>query len=520
MVPPSVPGTGALPISERLLIQQYNADDCLAVIQGERVPVALGLPLIRLCVIRGIRYHPGFATDLHGTLPEFTRALNARLIMSDFIPDLDDAPEEEIPYCIWHPEVASELTYRRLVQRFPRMSYQVARACAAGGYTDLYLELNVMPDVHVAEEARECGSSAIFDHIMAAPVRYTVMNDYIRSVDTSDARPADLSGDTAVRWTLDIKQEFTYADVEDEDDFSLFHSDGFEENYFNITEDMNIDKETSPMTKPRYDVTQLLSEPLPLHLPTVEKDLLILIAAYYGDIDRYVRLRRPVFIDKEVNCCVHGIYHNTMFALWWSKQQRHHPAISKALKARFIMNNVLAPIEPQDTPSGLPTLIAHPTVAHESTYRALAKYKPSMIPQILQACVTGNYTDLFAELISSINEDDLEAVVKTQGFRQPKFREIIERRLKELAFTPGADALCNMSPERNLARSTVDVPLQMDVNLVETTFSSGFKRNYMNGLQCDISRVELLACLPDEWKLPNGTGFAELDYVEWPPNWA
>ncbi len=58
------------------------------------------------------------------------------------------------------------------------MAYQVARACVVAGYTSLYLELSVMPDVHVAKEARECGNAAIFDYIMAALVRYAVINDY------------------------------------------------------------------------------------------------------------------------------------------------------------------------------------------------------------------------------------------------------------------------------------------------------------------------------------------------------
>ncbi len=87
-------------MSERLSIQEYNAYDCRAAIRGERVPIALGLKLIRLCIIRGIRYHTGFAADLHRALPQFIRALNARMILSDVIPDLDDAPKEEFLYYI------------------------------------------------------------------------------------------------------------------------------------------------------------------------------------------------------------------------------------------------------------------------------------------------------------------------------------------------------------------------------------------------------------------------------------
>lgn len=36
---------------------------------------------------RDIRYQHGFGTELHGFLPEFNRAPNARSIMSNAIPD-------------------------------------------------------------------------------------------------------------------------------------------------------------------------------------------------------------------------------------------------------------------------------------------------------------------------------------------------------------------------------------------------------------------------------------------------
>lgn len=88
------------PISERLSIQKYTADVCRAATRGEMVPVALGLKLTRLCNVRGMRYHTGFARELHGALPEFTRTLNARTIMSNIIPDMDDSLDEETPYCI------------------------------------------------------------------------------------------------------------------------------------------------------------------------------------------------------------------------------------------------------------------------------------------------------------------------------------------------------------------------------------------------------------------------------------
>lgn len=516
MATPTISNGSTSLISQRLSTQKFDRDDCVAAIRGEKVPFGLGLALIRLCLIRGIRYHPGFAQDLHGVLPDFTRALNARTIMSNGIPDMK---EEEIPYCIWHPEVASESTYRQLVQRYPQMLYHVARACAVAGYTSLYLELDVLPDVHVAEEARECGSIAIFEHIISSTVKYSVMNDYTRSIDTSNPQPANLNGDTQVRWMLNIKQEFTHADPYDEDDFSLFYHPGFEEHYFNITEDLNIADNDPPRPVPKFDVTPLLSGPLPVHLPTVDKDLLILMAAYYGDIDRYVRLRRPMMIEKELNCCVHGIYHHTMFAVWWSKQPRpKHPKIEEAVNARFIMNNVLPPINS----SNLPTLIANPTIAYESTYRALAKSKPEMTPQVLGACITANYFDLFKELIANINKNHLDKFVNSQKISKPNFLEVAEQRMKELGVEVWSDTDFHRTPERNLARSTIGIPASMDVGLVGTGFSfySNSTEDFMNGLQCDVGGVELLACLPDEWKLePGDRRLVELDYDEWPPNW-
>ena len=154
---------------------------------------------------------------------------------------------------------------------------------------------------------------------------------------------------------------------------------------------------TGQKNESRYDIMHLLSELLPLNLPTVEKDLLILMAAYYGNIERYVKLRRPTMILWELNCCVHGIYHNTMIAIWWSKQEpaNHDRAIEQAIKAGFVMNDVLAPITAEDDANSLPTLISHPKVATEATYHALAKYKPAMVPYMLEACIMGRMYGLF-----------------------------------------------------------------------------------------------------------------------------
>lgn len=113
-------------IHNRLGLFKYDRNACKAAIHGEKIPHALGLPLTRHCVVRGIRYHHGFGEELRGTLPKFTRALNARSIMSNHIPVINN--DKEFPYYIWHPEVASEATYRELVHKYPKMAYLVGRA--------------------------------------------------------------------------------------------------------------------------------------------------------------------------------------------------------------------------------------------------------------------------------------------------------------------------------------------------------------------------------------------------------
>jgi hypothetical protein len=133
-----------------------ESGDNLAAIRGERVPDNPTFRLPRLCLVRGIRTHDGFAQELHGQLPEFTRALNARAIMSNRV--LDMKSSEDFPYCFWHLDVPSEQTLRDLLERYPGnelLRYQIGRACAAGGYISLYLGLGLLPDVVIAEEARD-----------------------------------------------------------------------------------------------------------------------------------------------------------------------------------------------------------------------------------------------------------------------------------------------------------------------------------------------------------------------------
>lgn len=70
----------------------------------------------------------------------------------------------------------------------------------------------------------------------------------------------------------------------------------------------------------RVSTSRRCSQARCLDLPTVEKDLLILMAANYGNIDRYPRLRRPAHVEGELNCVARGAHHDTMFALWCARQ--------------------------------------------------------------------------------------------------------------------------------------------------------------------------------------------------------
>ena len=124
----------------------YITEQCNQAIRALQIPQSLGSPASRACVAREIRYHPGFATELQCKYDHdrfYTRALNARRIMSNEIPDLGNP--REIPYCIWYPETASEATYRALVAQYPSLKYHVGRACAVAGNTDLYRELDLLP---------------------------------------------------------------------------------------------------------------------------------------------------------------------------------------------------------------------------------------------------------------------------------------------------------------------------------------------------------------------------------------
>ncbi|RDW77846.1 hypothetical protein BP5796_05698 [Coleophoma crateriformis] len=331
--------------------------------------------------------------------------------MSKNIPDMKK--EEEIPYCIWHPHTADEPTYRALAKKYPQMRYHVGRPCAVAGYTNLFHELDLLSDISIAEEARDNNKLVIFDSIMSSPFKYAVMNDYTRSINTDNPRVGNLNADTAVRSTLEIKQK--YRSTPEPDDPSrpwpdhqwqyYFFKYGY---HFNITEDWCVDENETDLCKELPGDAQLLPllySPLPLDLPNIDKDLLVLTAAYYGDIDRYARLRRPHIKEPELSCIVRGIYHNTMFAKWWSNQPEAQPeahewkhAIRCAITARFIMNNDLSRVTEETPERDLPYLIYYPSLAQPSTYEELVRRKPSMAPQVARASIIMDHQWLYDKL--------------------------------------------------------------------------------------------------------------------------
>lgn len=270
-----------VPHEHRFTSKYYDKEECILAIKGQKIPQALGRKVTQLCAIRGIRQHEGFATELHSSLPCFTRALNARQIMSNMVPYMEQP--EDFPYCIWYPDIAEEATYREIARRYPRMKYEVGRACAVAGYTELYRELELLPEVHIAEEDRDNQSLQIFEDIMAHRETFDITDDFARSVnqDPLTYRQSYLNAETAVRSSLEIRREFH--ETTDGTNFK------YQNKAFDITEDFGVDTASHTplaLTQATQLAMSYLYAPLPMDLPPLRKDLLILAAAYHGDIDR------------------------------------------------------------------------------------------------------------------------------------------------------------------------------------------------------------------------------------------
>lgn len=433
-----------------------NLTQYLAAIRGERIPDGLD-PISRYSFVRGVRLHLDFAMrpdveDLCSKHPQFARARNARLIMSDQVPEgLDLVRHVDRPYCIWHPDLASEQTYRDLTRRYPFMRYQVGRACAAAGYADLYAELDVLPDVSIAELARESeadGSRMIYDSIMSAPARFSVMNDYDRTVETiTPSIPAFLNGDTAVRWQLTIRQPLSKKFGNDTITTRPFSSslpdpDIEEDGRVSDTEMIQCHELDETDSEIREFLTieesRLLYMPLPRDLPTVKKDLLIQMAAYEGNVDRYARLMRPNSMSRlELPCVVRGIFHHTMFARWWADQLETNPQritqrngiwhIQEAVNSRRVMVSDISGIT-NDT-EYLPHLIWWPLRPDEYVLKDLAAQCPKMREQIGIAAIMCDYEHLYRSL--ELRPIDRLWLAAKQS-PNPLYREDLQKRMDDL----------------------------------------------------------------------------------------
>lgn len=414
---------------------------------------------------------------------DFCRARNARLIMSGIMPSEEDLgsfdPEEEMnttntdsasaetcdfdstlkrPYCIWYPDFATEEFYRSLVAKYPGLRYQVARACAATGYSTLYHELAndqcILPEVAIAEEARESytdGGKAIYNTIMAAPTRYQVMNDYTRSVvlaaSYANTAPSFLNGDSIVYRIID--EQAAVASDSNKGWYNQWRDLSHREF---ITETGGItlaDATWREVSKLSDNEIALLYSPLPRDLPTMNKHLLIDMAAYNGDVDRYVRLvnRRTAF--REINKIIRGIHWNPLFARFWAQQLDEETdlaaritnhcdrnLIRKAISARRIMCNDWSEFEENgwDPAKPKPFLIWWPHKPDYDTMLALRRSGPEMEETVMIAAFMMEDHWLLEQWLPTctVTQGIYQAAYQTQS----KYTKEIERRLKAMGIEP------------------------------------------------------------------------------------
>jgi hypothetical protein len=245
-------------------------------------------------------------------------------------------------------------------------------------------------------------------------------------------------------------------------------------------------------------VISLLYSPLATDLPPVNKDLLILHAAYSGNIDRYTRLRRPSMLKAEGGCVVRGIYHETMFAKWWSLQPElpiAYPDIRRAINARFIMNNDLSRITKNTKKNELPYLIWYPHWANSETYEELTRRKPSMKPQAARACIIANYQDAYNR-IQAI--PDIFLVEEARISPNPYYLSDLVRKAAQMGI--GVSTVPDHGGwKRYITRSHPMERRDTVVNDSVSPSSVGYEdENLYNGIGANLSTIELFVCVPPE----------------------
>ncbi|KAL4879467.1 hypothetical protein BJY04DRAFT_220063 [Aspergillus karnatakaensis] len=274
-----------------------------------------------------------------------------------------------------------------------------------------------------------------------------------------------------------------------------------------------------PDTRPQegHDLAiPFLYTPLPDELPTgVHKDLLLLYAAYVGNIDRYVRLRDPNhFIRYEFDCVIRGIYHDTMFAKWWSLQPDHPDCggylldapgnmshIRQAIHARYIMNNDLSHIENEPDEDCLPYLIWYPHIADRSTYEELARRRPAMKAQAARACMVANYRESYDRINPTPDWFLVDQAEKLADTR-PYYLEDLQRRAEQMGIDvteyPDMDDRWKIIEDRFLINwRPIILPAQATPE--QMADDSECFRNY-HGYGVDLTMLELYVCSSDEVK--------------------
>ncbi|KAG9258055.1 uncharacterized protein F5Z01DRAFT_692989 [Emericellopsis atlantica] len=415
----------------------------------EKIRIAQPARALRLSPSKLSTVHEADATILRGIPehPEFSKALNARAIISDLIPDIDLAKQpQELPYCMRY-QVAS------LVSRFG--------ACS--------------PRVAVAEEARDGGSDAIFNHIMSQPALYKRQ-----------------------------KQEFTKPEGPDGLFFEICPYLGLDEMIYDIAEKQGISElvphdDYRPSSLLSTDpMLNLLTSLLPVYLPAKDKDQLILTAAYYGDIDRYTRLWRPKPARAELCCVIRGIYHHPLFALWWSRQpniledprfyRRDRFHIQKAIGARHIMNNNIS------------RLLAHKD--DKETHHV-----PGMREACLCAAIFADYRELFDELLV------LPGVVPNYFLLE----EAEKSSSQHYVYIESSYRLLSVKDRILLERSSSLATYPSVPRVWGDMWHNGTP---YDGVGADADMLVLCLMAPEAWR-PHQERFSciDLNYEEWPLKW-
>ncbi|KAH7018086.1 uncharacterized protein B0I36DRAFT_253798 [Microdochium trichocladiopsis] len=502
----------------------WSIESCRKAMRGEAVPQELECDVTRLCIISGIRHHRNYAHELRATGDAlFARALNARQIMSGITP-VDMSDPDHLPYCIWYPEVASESACRELAQAFPQLKYNIGRACAVAGYHQLLAELDLLPDISIAEEARDNitrnpGCKHIFDHIINQRRRWLVMDDYTRTVRKVPLLAAyGLNGDTAVRSSLERRRGLTDPSDLDAGTYNELDDDLFAI-YFNLTEDFGIGERSSDeydTYAQNRDMNELLWMPLPEDLPPGNKDVLTLMAAWYGDVDRYARLRRPhnFRLDREDSMIVRGIHHNIMFAKWWTTRPASERLnFEKSITARYIMSDDLSrvPLMPHDGPEDvfpkdLPYNIWFPQQAMMSTYQELLRRQPGMKPAVARAFIVMNRQD---QLIELDYQPDAGLLEEGRNSPNPFYVLHLLEKSRLLGLHPydlphpiGIDSFARnlyglLHPKSFARNQLVPFPRVDHLDWLEQPITGRY-----NGYEADASRVELFACAPEALRPP------------------